>query len=238
MAIAFDATSKGDAASTSITVAHTCTGSNGLLVVTGKGNQNINISGATYNSVSMTQVHQISPGGVGTNGRVFMFYLLNPSTGANNVVVSSSGGTIEFHIENVSYTGVKQSAQPDASNTSSGVTTSQVTSVTIVATNSWALSCQWSFGANPSASTGINAVRNSDSGNQFAVGDSNAGQSPGSYSMTWTGAGLMTTLMASFAPVPASGPTNLKSLDSNVAANIKSFDSNLIANIKSIDSNT
>lgn len=36
----------------------------------------------------------------------------------------------------------------------------------------------------------------------------------------------------------ASGPANLKSLDSNVKANIKSYNSNVIANIKSIDSNT
>jgi len=35
----------------------------------------------------------------------------------------------------------------------------------------------------------------------------------------------------------ASGPSNLKSLDTNLKANIKSYNTNLIANIKSIDTN-
>lgn len=38
-------------------------------------------------------------------------------------------------------------------------------------------------------------------------------------------------------PVAASGPTNLKSLDTNVKANIKSYNTNVIANVKSINTN-
>ncbi len=40
------------------------------------------------------------------------------------------------------------------------------------------------------------------------------------------------------APLASSGPTNLKSLDTNVKANIKSYNTNVIANIKSINTNT
>lgn len=66
-----------------------------------------------------------------------MYYLINPSTGANNIVASTSiSQTLIF--QNTSYTGVKQSAQPDASNTSAyTTTTSQSTSVTTIADNCW-----------------------------------------------------------------------------------------------------
>lgn len=39
-------------------------------------------------------------------------------------------------------------------------------------------------------------------------------------------------------PAPASGPTNLKSLDTNIKSNIKSYNTNLIANVKSINTNS
>lgn len=37
---------------------------------------------------------------------------------------------------------------------------------------------------------------------------------------------------------PASGPTNLKTLDTNVKANIKAYNTNVLANIKSVNTNT
>ncbi len=62
----------------------------------------------------------------------------------------------------------------------------------------------------------------------------------GSYTMNWTfgTSGPWSVLGVSIAPVAASGPTNLKSLDTNVKANIKSYNGNLLANIKSIDGNS
>jgi len=48
-------------------------------------------------------------------------------------------------------------------------------------------------------------------------------------------AGWLDWISASY--TAGSGPTNLKSLDTNVAANIKSYNTNALANIKSIDTN-
>lgn len=51
---------------------------------------------------------------------------------------------------------------------------------------------------------------------------------------TWTNKPYLTI---TYTLSSASGPANLKSLDTNVKANIKSYNTNLLANIKSIDTN-
>lgn len=56
-------------------------------------------------------------------------------------------------------------------------------------------------------------------------------------SATWVTSSLPKMLVASFPPSVASGPANLKSLNTNVKANIKSIDTNLIANVKSLNTN-
>lgn len=50
-------------------------------------------------------------------------------------------------------------------------------------------------------------------------------------------AGTSSDPLLSVTYTAASGPTNLKSLDTNVKANIKSYNTNVLANIKSIDTN-
>jgi len=71
------------------------------------------------------------------------------------------------------------------------------------------------------------------------MGDSNGAKTPaGSHSMQVTASSsTISGVMCSFAPSVAAGPTNLKSLDTNVKANIKSYNTNVLANIKSINTN-
>lgn len=85
---AFDATSNGTvSAASNITVEHTCTGSNRILVVWVAGNQTT--SAVTYNTVSMTQLGtNQSSGGLLINA----WYLVNPATGAHNIVATHGSG--------------------------------------------------------------------------------------------------------------------------------------------------
>ncbi len=208
--IAFDTVTTGTESSTSSkTLAHTCNGSNRLLVVGGwvRGNGN-NPTGITYNGVAMTQV--------GTNlvvstlyyDKIFLYYLIAPATGSNNVVATFGSANYNF-LYALSYTEVSQSSFPDAS-IENGPTagTSMTTSLTTVADNCWTVLQGLSVNGALSAGTG-STLRNNNVSNS-AIFDSNGAQTPaGSKSMAFT-----TTInenkvgqMISFAPV-ASATTN------------------------------
>lgn len=143
MAIAFDASTdlgisaSGDGSKT-ITTAHTVTGSNTILFVataSSSTNGSSSISGVTYNGVSMTQV--TSDVQIPTNSYLGLWYLIGPATGTNNVIISltqSGGGRVWGAA--ISYTGARQSSQPDAFNTGTATAqTSLTVAVTTVADN-------------------------------------------------------------------------------------------------------
>lgn len=238
MAIALDTFTSSDSGNViSVTQAHTCTGSNlilwvGIMVYEPTGGDCI--TGVTYNGVAMTQDSKIA---CSSTEELYLYYLVNPATGTNNIVVSASTTVDEFYVRAASYTGVAQSSP--SIRTSSGPTsaTSLTTTLTTTADNSWLVGIYNSNGSDLSAGTNTTA-RNSSSGKIFC--DTNAAQTPaGSKSMQVTGtSSTKTGLMVAIAPyVTPSGPSNLKSLDTNVKANIKSYNTNLIANIKSINTN-
>lgn len=69
-----------------------------------------------------------------------LFYLIAPSTGANNVVVTMSGSTAQRLVAvSCSYTGAAQSGQPDAqaSVLENDSVTSKTVTMTTVANNCW-----------------------------------------------------------------------------------------------------
>lgn len=102
MAVAFDAASStSSAAATSLTFSHTCTGSDRALGV-GVTLNDTAATTVTYNSVSMTQ--EVA---VGTGSPVRLYELENPTTGANNVVVSI-GVEVQVIAGAVSVTGADQ----------------------------------------------------------------------------------------------------------------------------------
>ena len=195
MAIAFNAAADiGNGLSvSSLTKSYTSgSGSNRLLVlgVVGDGTSDL-ITGATYAGTSLTLIDKQFPtNGASTHRWHYLFYLLAPATGANNFVISASSSCDVITGTAGDYTGVKQSAQPDAHNkqyNGSGSPTSLTTSVTTVANNDWAV--LFELGANspttaPTAGTG--ATRRAFDGTYFASGlfDSNGAVAAGSYSMT------------------------------------------------------
>ncbi len=189
---------------TSLTYSYTCTGSNLLLLTSMlESSATTQISSMTYNLVACTVVNSISTdSGANTQSS---WYLLSPSTGANNVVVSlNSSITMQGH--STSYTGVSQSGFPDAQTTASvsGVTTQTMT-LTTIATNCWMYAYQRNGSDLGTAGSGT-TMRNPASTSASAIDDSNGALAAGSNSLVhnWTNPAGGWANIISFAPAGAS----------------------------------
>lgn len=161
---------------------------------------------ATYNGVSMTLLNQINVNPVATS--IYLFYLLNPATGTNNMVANYSTASGPS-LQSASFTGVKQSGMPDASTTNSTISgTSLTTSLTTIGDNAWAvLFCRNETG--PHSTAGTNSTIGNDTGNGTFFYSTTPKTPPGSMSMTTNNSlsGAIGHLMASFIPAPPA-PTN------------------------------
>lgn len=215
---------------------YTCTGTNLILFVgvTGAIGSD-DVTAITYNGVSLTKI-----GGLVTpssNGRgICLWYLINPATGANTIAITG-GGFIDGYA--ASYTGAKQSAQPDASTTNGNVSASDLTtSVTTIAANDWLV--EYASGNDGNAISATSGVSSRNvGGTGFGLYDSNGTVATGSVSAVMHRAALngMAVVLAAFSPALAAGPANLKSYNTNLKSNINSVNTNLIANVKSLDTN-
>ena len=217
MAIAYDASTDGGdngGSTTSLTYAHTCTGSDGLLTVAISGDTiggADDISSVTYNSVGMTLITKITA----TIGRyAYLYRLFSPSTGANNIVITCSSSHYILSVCS-SYAGVS-GAGVDASttNTAPALSASITTSLTTVADNCWVIMGGYGYSASLPQVAGTGAtLRKSGTFGVTGIYDSNSAVTPaGSYSMTWSFATppagqAMGSILASFAP-PGGGGTN------------------------------
>lgn len=209
MAIAFDAQSTGStAAATSLTVAHTCTGSTRILFVAVEGyvsaGSGTYVTGITYNGVAMTLINS---GHIISDAHDVLYYLIAPATGTNNIVASFNT-TISGAMRATSYTGALQSGVPDASTTSgpTAAQTSITTTVTAVANNCWlvgmysALAGTWTNGTSTT-------IRNTTAA--MVIADSNGARGTGSQSLNLTiPSTTVFGLMASFAPSAATDTGN------------------------------
>jgi hypothetical protein len=135
MAIEVDATSADHSATaTSLTFSHTCSGENRVLFVGVIGDTTTDtVTGVTYAGVAMTLVGKNK---TTSNRYNYLYYLVAPATGANNVVISQSS-SVFIGGASVSYTGVSPVDTIDASTTNLATATSITTSVTTVADNCW-----------------------------------------------------------------------------------------------------
>lgn len=201
--IAFDNHSRVIGSSgSSASVSHTCAGSNRVLYayvkVYNSGSAINAVTGVTYNSVAMTLIDSQTDGGPGTS---YLYGLLNPSTGANNIVATCSGSNSEIDIVGISYTGVRQTElylQKNKANTTSPNTLSVTTTVD----NSW-LAGGFGSDSGSTISAGTGTTRRSAAG--LVVGmDSNGPKTPtGSYSLQATASGgNIAGIIVSFAPAP------------------------------------
>lgn len=107
MALAVDATDAGQngAAGTTITLSHTCSGDDRLLIVCAfSQNSNQTITGITYNSIAMTQAAVVTNA---TYRFAYIWYLIDPATGANDIVITKPSGEL-LRITGISFTGAHQ----------------------------------------------------------------------------------------------------------------------------------
>jgi hypothetical protein len=174
----------------SVTLAHSCAGNNLVLWVSVFVNSTASdiVTGITYNGVAMTRVP--TDGFVGANAiGLYLYYLIGPATGNNNIVVSFSG-THTIDIFSSSYTGGNQTSAPDSSNHGSvgNPSTSPLTVATMVAaSNCWLVgaACDDSIGL--TAGTGTSLLGTIGGSLGFIDSNGTVGTGSRSMQMIWSG---------------------------------------------------
>ncbi len=201
-AIAFDALGDGGAATaTSLTFAHTVTGTETLIAV-GVYVSNSVVDGVTYNGAALTLIDNVLHA---SGNYVELYYKTGADTGANNVVISRTG-TEDIFGSSLSYTGVNATGQPDdaVEGTEAAQTDGITLTLTTVADNSWGVMAgQQSAGG---CQNGTNFTERT-AGTAPCMGDNAAAITPaGSYAMTMLNNGSSSNWaaeLASFAPAGA-----------------------------------
>lgn len=184
MAIAFDAAVNAAASSSPLTFAHTVgAGSDRILFVGVEHNGTTTVSGITYNGVALTKINAQASGVMNFE----LWYLSNPASGSNNVVVTTVGAVTLLNASAASYTGaVGPSGVPDSQGTSSGFegTTDTRTSV---ANNCWHIGFFAGLDTGNGLTAGAGATARTVLTSGFGMFDSNGPITPaGSHSMTVT----------------------------------------------------
>src|SRR5580765_6348999 len=146
MAIALDTSVDGGitvAAGATLSWSHTCTGSDLCLLVACFGGGlsgntgNDDITGVDYNGSALTNLGKVQ---TPSDRYVYLWGLLNPSTGSHTVTVTNSDvADAVIAGQSVSYTGVKQSGLPDqaTTNTGSSQTTFSLGVLVLSTANCW-----------------------------------------------------------------------------------------------------
>ncbi|WP_353063325.1 IPT/TIG domain-containing protein [Tunturibacter psychrotolerans] len=207
--IAYDNSADGGnngGSTTSLTYSYTVgSGLNRLLIVNLIGdNVADDISAVTYAGVPMTLVGKIQA--PSSNNWQYLYYLVNPSSGSNNIVVTAASAHYLIS-EAASWFNVKQIAQPDASttNTAAAASTSITTSLTTVASGSLVVQGLWSYGHLAAGAGATQILVDAAIGGAGIFVSSGSPVSPaGNVSMTTISDGTQSTgvIMASFAPAP------------------------------------
>lgn len=140
MAIAFDAVSESAVGSGStLSWAHTCAGSDRLLVVATGVRDGQVVNGITYNGVALTKIRH-DEGPDSAVKRTELWRLVAPAAGAHTIEVTWGAAPSDWNVgAGVSLTGVDQSTPVDAQNGATGSGTTASGAVTTVADNAWVL---------------------------------------------------------------------------------------------------
>ena len=163
------------------------------------------ITGATIDGNAMTLIDTNSTTSVPHTG---LFCYLSPPIGSKTLVINSTSGVVVGGVW-ASYSGVKQSDQPDsnAKNQATGVSTLTF-STTVVDSDSWLIAAATENQGNATAGTGTTQrVYQSSWGN--GIYDSNTGVASGSRSLVVNFAtGNIAGVIASFKPAPSASNSN------------------------------
>lgn len=195
MAIAYDSS----VVSTAATWSHTCTGSNGILIVFAFSSA-LDPTAISYNSVGLTKFGSLTT----VYGTISIWYLFSPPTGLS-YTVSVTGFNTKSVLFSTSYNGVLQSGFPDSSNKLANQVSPSAISTTVVASSCWLIG-----GANTDGGgtvSGSLTTRQSSSSYSIAnysclIQDSNSTVGTNSQSITWTCTSNIDSYIISLAPVP------------------------------------
>lgn len=232
MAIAVDATSTGTStAGTTVTVSHTCTGSDLVLIVFAGAQDGVTTPTCTYNGVSMTQGTTRDIGGEMSST---VFYLVGPATGTHDIVLTKGSGD-EFGVMGISFTGAG-GVSATASNSGGNLdTTATVTVTTGTTGNGYVVA----GGANNVAAI---STTYTGSGTQFANFASSNQTYMAAYTAFAAGADKTeswTKLASKWSlcgiEVYEASATSIKTVDGLAYASVKSVDGLAIASVKSIN---
>ncbi len=212
MPLALDNDTHGSISDDVLTVAHTCTGSDLGLIVFGYGrSSSVNFDGGcTYNGVSMVEEYGATQQSLG----LYVFSLIAPATGNNNVVLSASFST-QIALHAISLTGADQTDAVEAIQNANGGSGSPTLSITTITDAAWAVDGFMHEDGTPhtqgSGQTLIQAV--SEPGGSWDTGNSYEPKaSAGAVTMDWTG-DSSTWHQAAVSVKPAAGapPTGIAS---------------------------
>jgi hypothetical protein len=209
MAIAFDSSAAATASTggSANTWSHTCNGSNRLLIVVFTGppdSGSYTGNACTYNGVSMTEVGHTAVDNSTGDWYVSMWYLINPASGTNTI---SFTGSNNLSGSSASYTGVKQTGQPDGSavlNSGGSSVASKTFTNTVTASNCWQILGLRTMVQVWSAGSGT-LLRQNGYNTYNQIYDSNGTVGTGSQSLIASGTSdKVGGIIASFAPVVSS----------------------------------
>lgn len=209
MAVTYDnASSTSGSGVTSLTWSHTCTGSNlGLIVGVSFYPGNVeSVTGVTYNGVAMTTIGSV----LSVDQRAHQWRLINPATGAHNVVVTFSDA-VDAVAGAVSATGVHQTTMIGTQATASGTAVEPTVDVTS-ATDELVVDCLcwWengagapTVGADQTQRWEIHSTANADGAGSTQVGAATSTMSwTTPNAETWALAAVAFKPSASLAPIP------------------------------------
>lgn len=195
--IAVDAVSNSSTSGGSpFTWNHTCTGSNMYLVVALYNSAGDQVTGVTYNGTAMAQVSKQNVFG---GAEAYLFILANPTTGSSLAIsVTKSSGNMTGCA--VSYSGCKQTGQPDASTTgTSGASTTYSEALVSIADKCWHITGVFGNATNAISAGASTTVRtHNEALHSVAIGDTNAAVTPAgsntlnfsASSMSWASNGI------------------------------------------------
>lgn len=215
MAISYDSNGAGlgSSSSASFTFAFTVgvLANRILFVGVGHATTTEQITAITYAGVSLTKV------GYAVNGSgSALWYLIAPATGANNLVFTAVGGSTTY-VSAGSYSGSKQTGQPDASvvdtahAAAAGADAAFTTAVTTVADQDWiiAASTAPAFATGAFSDCTILGSQNSNSIVLYHKGPvTPAGANSITIDTNFSGGTVGPTVLAAFSPFVASGVQN------------------------------
>lgn len=192
MAISFITGTSTNGNASSYTFAHNITGTDHGIIFVGVGLRTTTSTGitVTYAGTNLTKLTTMDDSGA--NDRNELWYLLNPASGNNNVVVTLAAAS-KAAVGAITYNGVRQDNTFGASGTSNAANTTPNITLTTTYPNSWILNTM--SGRTPTTFTGggSNTVRFSDastggagSSNVMEVGADLTTTTTGSYNVSGT----------------------------------------------------